>query len=53
MKKKTTQIMFTMTCSTEKQLEIINKELKARKLITGQSYAFIIIEALYNLRSKK
>ena len=47
------QIIFTLKCSTKQQLKLIKKELKARKLITGQSYAFILIDALYKLRGEK
>jgi len=43
---------FSTKCTSE-QNKLIKKELKAKKLVTGQSYAFIIIEALYKLRGEK
>jgi len=43
---------FVLNCTAE-QNRIIRKELKVEKLKSGKSYPYILIEALYNLRSKK
>lgn len=52
MKKKTADLIFNLRC-TKEQRKIIIKELELEKSITGKSYAFIIIDALYYYRGRK